>query len=1051
MADDPKVCCRCGSPLGRELGGGLCAACLIEDALPAAEGWAAAASQSADVNAPFIQRLGDYELSEEIGRGGMGVIYKARQAGLDRVVALKLLLAGEFADTKARQRFVREARIAARLAHPGIVTIHEVGEHQGRPYFAMEYVPGPNLAQLCRNGLLPMNTAARYVEQLARAVHYAHQHGVIHRDLKPANILVTPDNEPKLTDFGLTKSLVDPTRTLESAGSPNFMAPEQADSTLGPTGTATDVFGLGAVLYFLLTGRPPAVGESLSETLRAVVACEPVAPRQLRPALPRDLETIALRCLEREPTRRYASAREVAEELARWRYHEPIRARRATPVDRLTKWVRRRPMVAGLAATLTLSVVAGLGATVWQARRAVRAADQARANELAARHQAYAADLALANVAAEQERWGELEVILNRTRPKPGEPDLRGWEWRYLWGLSRPDLATRLGPVASNRVVSVAALPDGKTWAFGLREGGFVLWDLSSRRSVYTHPEPINRIQVPISTKGEWAATRLCAIPGTGWLAYTDCRGTNDSHVRIWDITTRSVVRSLPLPWIPRHLAVSADGRRLACSTMSADGRVYVFEVATGRLIQTLSGVARSNYSAGNTLAFSPDGGLLTLDDHPGHVRVVEVASGRDRLRLPQGEDFILGAGFSPDGRWLAVGSGFVTNRVRVWDTQAGKLEADLPTGWLEPETLQFDSAGRRLLAGPWIWSVPDFKVERRLNGEGRFLRTARLGGDDRTYLLEGQPGWLLAGDLAEQPPLRGRTLIEGVGDWTGFVNSRGLTFVGTNGIVHEARPPHYRPTPFPDLGTNCTTVDAWPEGNLLAVGRRDGRVTLHALDSRQLRGEFSLGAGPAAALALLPQAGRLIVRDPQNNLQVWALDPPVRCWQVPLEILGATRYLHRPSGRLFEAFLDGRLTIIDLIAQQVEHRQLELGVISGVATSEDGRHLLVVPHEGNPWVLDAHSLAAVGRFDLANFVAHRGVFWPDGLRCALSGVGVRVMDVASRRLLLKLQTDFGFGTYVVTSPDGNDLFQLGGYQQICVWHVPSWEEIRRAEAATGR
>jgi hypothetical protein len=169
------------------------------------------------------------------------------------------------------------------------------------------------------------------------------------------------------------------------------------------------------------------------------------------------------------------------------------------------------------------------------------------------------------------------------------------------------------------------------------------------------------------------------------------------------------------------------------------------------------------------------------------------------------------------------------------------------------------------------------------------------------------------------------------------------------------------------------------------------------------------------------------------------------------LEIRGATRYLHRPSGRLYEAFLDGRLTLVNLLAQQVEHRQLDLGVISGVAMSGDGRHLLVVPHEDNPWVLDADSLAAVGRFDLANFVAHRGAFWPDGLRCALSGVGVRVMDVASRRLLLKLQADFGFGTYVVTSPDGADLFQSGGYQQICVWHAPSWEEIRQAEAAAGR
>lgn len=376
MPDAPKGCSRCGSPLGRDVGAGVCAACLIEDALATAETTEltptapVATGQSPDDGAPLVQRVGEYELLEEIGRGGMGVIYKARQAGLDRLVAVKMLLAGEFADAKARQRFLREARIAARLTHPGIVTLHEVGEYQGRPYFAMEFVPGPNLAQLCRGDLLPVKTAARYVEHLARAVHFAHQHGVIHRDLKPANILISPDDEPKLTDFGLTKSLVDSTRTVESAGSPNFMAPEQADPTFGPTGTATDIFGLGAVLYFLLTGRPPVMGESLTETLRAVVTCEPVAPGKLRPALPRDLETIVMRCLEREPSRRYASALEVAEELARWRNREPIRARPASAVERLGKWIRRRPVVALLGTACALAVLAGFAGIIWQWRRA---------------------------------------------------------------------------------------------------------------------------------------------------------------------------------------------------------------------------------------------------------------------------------------------------------------------------------------------------------------------------------------------------------------------------------------------------------------------------------------------------------------------------------------------------------------------------------------------------------------------------------------------------------------------------------------------------------
>ncbi|MCW5558714.1 MAG: serine/threonine protein kinase, partial [Verrucomicrobiae bacterium] len=391
MPSSTPRCSRCAAPLGRDMAGGVCAACLLEDALPAAEGFGEATpDHELARDTALLQRFGPYELLEEIGRGGMGVIYKARQPGLDRVVALKMLLAGEFADAKARERLLREARIAARLTHPGIVTIHEVGEYGGRPYFAMEYVPGPNLSQLCRDGLLPVNAAVRYAEQLARAVHYAHQQGVIHRDVKPANVLISPADEAKLTDFGLTKSLGDPTRTIESAGSPNFMAPEQADSSLGKPGTHTDVFGLGAILYYLLAGRPPAVGESLSETLRAVATGEPMPPRQLRPALPRDLETITLKCLEKEPGRRYGSALAVAEELSRWRNHQPIHARPATGPERFTKWVRRRPAVAALSAAVTVSLLGGLVATTGQWRRA-----EGERHE-ALRH-AYAADIQAAS------------------------------------------------------------------------------------------------------------------------------------------------------------------------------------------------------------------------------------------------------------------------------------------------------------------------------------------------------------------------------------------------------------------------------------------------------------------------------------------------------------------------------------------------------------------------------------------------------------------------------------------------------------------------------
>lgn len=1049
MSDPQNRCSRCHASFTRELVGGLCAACLLEEVLPVVDGMAeSAGAPSLEADLGATQRFGAYELLEEIGRGGMGVVYRARQPGLDRVVALKMLLAGEFADAGTRQRLLREARIAARLSHPGIVTIHDVGEHQGRPYFAMEYVPGHNLAQLTHDGLLPVATAVRYVERLARAVHYAHQHGVIHRDLKPANILISPDGEPKLTDFGLTKSLVDPTRTLESGGSPNYMAPEQADSSLGPTGVATDVFGLGAILYHLLTGRPPAMGESLSETLRLVVACERVSPRQLRPALPAEMEIITLKCLEREPSRRFGSALEVAEELARWQRHEPIRTRPATPSERIVKWVRRRPMVAGLATALAVSLMVGLTATLWQARRAARAAEQARSNESDARRQAYAAEIPLADEAAAAGRWVEVESILNRTRPRPGEPDLRGWEWRYLWGLSQPDFHHRLGPVGSNRVVSMAELPDGRTWALGLREGGFSLWDLETQQRIYEHPVAINQVTVPETMKGEWAATRLCSIPGTTWLAYTDCRSPTHAAVRLWDVLTRTEVRSLPLPGIPRHLAVSLDGSRLACSTMSADGRVYIFDVATGTRMQTLGCVARLGYSSGtDTLAFSPDGRLITVDDEPAHLRVVEVETGQDLLRLNQGENYILSASFSPDGRWLAVGSGFVTNRVRVWDLHTGELRTELPTGMPEPNTLQFDSASRRLLAGPLIWSVPEFRVERQLRGEGRWQRSARLARDDRTYVMEGHPGWVLVGDVESPPRRPGNRTIEGVASWNGGITSRGLAFVSTNGLVHEARMPEYRPTPMPELGTDGTSVCVWPEGGLMAVGHQDGQVTFHQLDSLAPRGGFVVSERPATVLSFLPDHGSLLVADGRGVFQVWSPDTRSKLWEAPPSRRGASSYLHPGTGKLHQVAPDGYLTVLDLVGQKVTHRELNLGVLNHVAVSEDGRWIMVLPHEDNPRLLSSFSMREQAVLQLDHFVAHNGTFWPDGIRCALSGVGVRVVDLHTRRPLLKMQADFGFGMTVAISPDGNSIFQWANIRpRLAVWQAPSWEEIQQAE-----
>jgi serine/threonine-protein kinase len=285
-----------------------------------------------------------YEVLEELGRGGMGVVYKARHLRLNRVVALKMILAGDLAGPEALVRFLHEAEVVARLRHPNIVQIHGVGEHEGRPYVELEYVEGGGLDRRLDGTPRPAREAARLVEQLARAIDHAHRLGVVHRDLKPANVLLCPDGTPKVADFGLAKCLAaDPGLTGTGAilGTPRYMAPEQAAGETKAVGPAADVYSLGVVLYELLTGRCPFRGTTPLETLEQVRTLDPVPPRSLRPGLPRDLETVCLKCLEKDPARRYADAGALAEDLRRHLGGEPILARDSSVFERLASALRR--------------------------------------------------------------------------------------------------------------------------------------------------------------------------------------------------------------------------------------------------------------------------------------------------------------------------------------------------------------------------------------------------------------------------------------------------------------------------------------------------------------------------------------------------------------------------------------------------------------------------------------------------------------------------------------------------------------------------------------
>jgi serine/threonine protein kinase/tetratricopeptide (TPR) repeat protein len=374
-----RICSKCGLGIPADAPEGGCPGCLLESGLnllseevvaqqerddPASVDEPARAATKSERVAQLAGEFGDYELLEEVGRGGQGVVFRARQKSLNRTVALKVISLGQWASEAHLKRFRREAEAAASLDHPNIVSIYDVGEHDGSCYFSMKFVEGGQLAEVVRRVPVSIRQAVEMIAKLSRTVHYAHQHGILHRDIKPGNILLDTNGEPHLADFGLAR-LVEAEKTVtwteEMMGTPSYMAPEQVVGSNAQLTSATDVYGLGAVLYQLLTGHLPFAADTPYETIRLLLETEPREPRLLNPKLDRELSTICLKCLEKDPKRRYPSALALAEDLEHWLKHEPIQAKRSGLVAHARKWVQRNPAIA----TLVVSLIALAAAVSW--------------------------------------------------------------------------------------------------------------------------------------------------------------------------------------------------------------------------------------------------------------------------------------------------------------------------------------------------------------------------------------------------------------------------------------------------------------------------------------------------------------------------------------------------------------------------------------------------------------------------------------------------------------------------------------------------------------
>ena len=1000
----------------------------------------------------FPRPFGAYELLEEIARGGMGVVYKARQIALNRLVALKVIVGAGVSSPDFVRRFRVEAEAVAGLDHPNIVPIYEIGEVDGQPFFSMKLVDGPAL----RGGLAPRRAAA-LVATLARAVHHAHQRGIVHRDLKPNNVLLDSQGEPHLTDFGLAK-LVEKestiTKTIAVLGTPSYMAPEQARGDTKHITTAADVYGLGAILYELLAGQPPFLGGTTMETIRQVLDKEPRRPSSLNPKVDRDLETICLKCLEKEPAHRYGSAEALADDLDRWLRNVPIAARPASILHRGGKWMHRHPGAAMLLGALILSLILGFALTLSQSVARERAL-------VTSRWSLYAARIGLAQEAWTGGHVNRARVLLESLKPHAGQEDLRGFEWRYLWEICRDESFLTVSNL-ENSVQSLAVSPDGRLLAVVGDKPDVILWNIETRS----------------------IEARLPASPGNGCVAFSPdgtqvAVGGADAAIRILDVAGSREPIVLTGHAHPVGQLAFSPNRKWLASASHLDGTVKLWDLAAKTEKASFSQIP-NQYP---TVAFSPDSITLAWSSGDHAIQLTDVATGTVRARLTGHGGPVDCVAFSPDGKWLASGS--KDEDARLWDAKTGAHVTTFTGETAMLTSVAFSPDSQLLLTASvdgtmQLWHVPTrdeisthvghveittYKGHEMWINNALFLPDGHAivsGGEDGTVKLwkvehETRLAMLEYHSVAHPATRHEDLMQESAGNESYLrqdatevrfcANGSKLAVVDDRAIVQvwdgEVKNP-LGSRSLPDAEAMATTF--FPDGEQAVSAGLDGKLRLWKLDTNTaptIVGEINASV---TRLAISPDGRQLAAATVNGNIVLW----DTRSWKSiatnacgPGQVTALKFYDDQPALLAAINIADGTnvLARVDLNSGTVhfspEHHQ---GMVTAIALSPDSKLIAGSSRDGIVRLWDSPALVRVGTLRGHSGYVTSAAFAPDGrtIASASNDGTVKLWAVDSREELLTLPGHIAPWTQLAFSPNGNELAGCGEAGLIRVWRAPA-------------